>query len=152
MTKPTIKTVSTILNQHTMSILFLPYNKMSSRSLDGVVSKIDASSSNQNLYKSLTREDRINMQATPLSNNATGSAKGLVGDFTPSQFQSFDMGRDTYATLAQEQDCYHKCMLQCVAKVAPGTQRARAQASAHAHTCHTVCKESCVVDTTKDFI
>ena len=112
---------------------------MSSRSLDPVLAKIDASSSNQNLYRSFTREDRIALQSTPLSNNSTGSAKGLVSDLTPSQFQSFDVGRDTYATIAQEQDCYHNCMVQCVP-------------TNNEYKCHTVCREKCVTDTRKDYI
>jgi len=117
---------------------------MASRSLDRVVSLIDASNSNQNLYRSFSQEDRINLQATPLSNNSTGSAKGLVSDFTPSQFQSFDVGRDTYATIAQEQDCYHRCMTECVPHVRdflPPVPR-----------CHAMCQTQCATDTTKDFI
>lgn len=117
---------------------------MSSRSLDPVIAKIDNSDSNQNLYRSFSQEDRITMQATPLSNNITGSVKGLVSNFTPRQFQSFDMGRDTHATLAQEQECLNKCMSQCVPHVNvlgdPTPQ------------CHAICKEICVNDTTKDFI
>jgi hypothetical protein len=112
---------------------------MSSRSLDPVIAKIDASSSNQNLYRSFTREDRIALQSTPLSNNSTGSAKGLVSELTPSQFQSFDVGRDTYATITQEQDCYQNCMVQCV----PNNSE---------YKCHTICQKKCVTDTRKDYI
>lgn len=113
---------------------------MSSRSLDSVVTKIDNSNSNQNLYRSFSQEDRITLQSTPLSNNITGSAKGLVSDFTPRQFQSFDVGRDTHATIAQEQDCMHHCVISCVSQNGSPPQ------------CYSLCREKCKTDTTKDFI
>jgi len=117
---------------------------MSSRSLDPVIAKIGNSNSNQNLYRSFSQEDRITMQSTPLSNNSTGSAKGLVSNFTPRQFQSFDVGRDTHATIAQQQNCYHQCMMQCIPTVT-----VLGDAILH---CDAICKETCVHDTTKDFI
>jgi hypothetical protein len=113
---------------------------MSSRSLDPVITKIYNSNSNQNLYRSFSREDRIALQSTPLSNNSTGSAKGLVSDFTPRQFQSFDVGRDTYATIAQEQDCTYHCMTECTLKNVSESK------------CYALCKEKCKIDTRKDFI
>jgi hypothetical protein len=111
---------------------------MSSRSLDPVLVKIDTASSTQNLYRSLTLDDRITMQSTPLSNNSTGSAKGLVSELTPSQFQAFDMGRETYTSIAQEQNCFNSCMQQCPFQTLSA--------------CQTICNETCSVDTTKDFI
>lgn len=112
---------------------------MTSRSLDPVVAKIDASTSNQNLYRSFSLEDRITLQSTPLSNNSTGSAKGLVSDFTQTQFGAFDDGRVTYATISQEENCFETCMASCLGD-APDT------------ICHPHCAQKCVGDTRKDYI
>jgi hypothetical protein len=111
---------------------------MTSRSLDPVVAKIDTSSSNQNLYRSFSLEDRIALQATPLSNNSTGSAKALVSDFTQPQFGAFDTGRET-ASIAGAENCYETCMATCLQN-APNT------------ICNTTCSEQCFIDARKDFI
>lgn len=112
---------------------------MTSRSLDPVVAKIDTSSSNQNLYRSFSLEDRIALQATPLSNNSTGSAKALVSDFTQPQFSAFDTGRETATTIAGADNCYETCMANCL-QDAPYV------------ICNTTCTEKCYIDTRKDFI
>jgi hypothetical protein len=110
---------------------------MASRSLDPVVAKIDTSTSNQNLYKSFSLEDRITLQATPLSNNSTGSAKGLVSEFTQTQFGAFDDGRDTYATHAQIPNCFESCMMNCDRDL---------------QTCEMICNEKCVINQRIDYI
>lgn len=86
---------------------------MASRSLDPVLAKIESSASTQNLYKNLNREDRVTLQATPLSNNFTGSAQGLMRLLTPVQLQAVDVGRDTYMTLVQYQECQARCVPDC---------------------------------------
>lgn len=112
---------------------------MTSRSLDPVVAKIDASSSNQNLFRSFSLEDRITLQATPLSNNSTSSAKALVSGFTQPQFSAFDTGRETATTIAGAENCYETCMATCVQ-------------NAQLLTCDITCKEKCYVDTRNDYI
>jgi hypothetical protein len=82
---------------------------MSSRSLDGVVAKIDASSSNLNLYKSFTKQDRINLNSTSCSNNASGSCNELYRDFNQGEFQSFDYGRFTKYEIKNRQECIRDC-------------------------------------------
>ena len=114
---------------------------MTSQSLNTVVAKIHASSSNLNLYRNLDRNDRINLNTTPLDQNYTDSAKGLVTGFTPSQFQSFDYGRSTYQDISQEQDCVHQCIEECqYSKTFPLNQ------------CKAHCVDKCVNQSTKDFI
>jgi hypothetical protein len=103
--------------------------------------KINHASSTQNLFRNLGREDRIALQSQPLSNNYTGSAKGLVGTLTPIHFQSFDMTRDTHVTLAQSENCIDNCMQNCTQQY-PNFQQQ----------CESICVNVCVDNTTKDFI
>lgn len=114
---------------------------MTSRSLDGVIAKIDNSNSNMNLYRNFTMEDRINLNSTPLNQNYTGSAQGLVNDFTVSQFQAFDYGRFTPQDLAQEEDCIDACVKECV--ISPLLNHKQ---------CVPYCTNQCIVQSRKDFI
>jgi hypothetical protein len=114
---------------------------MTSQSLDTVVSKIDASNSTMNLYREFTQTDRINLNSTPCSNNATGSCKSLVSTFTPQHFGAFDIGRSTPQDIAQEEDCITVCMKNCISGHMATEER-----------CYSHCKEVCLQDTRKDFI
>jgi hypothetical protein len=102
--------------------------------------KINQAASTQNLYRNLNRDDRIALQSQPLSNNYTGSAKGLVGTLTPIHFQALDIGRDKYATLSQMQNCEETCVQSCIL------------ANNDPYQCNRFCHEKCVDETTKDYI
>lgn len=83
-----------------------------SSSLDPVVAQIEASNSGMNLYRNFSQNDRITLNSTPCDQNSTGSCRGLVTQFTPAQFNNFDVGRVTTQTIAQLQDCVLQCMIQ----------------------------------------
>ena len=105
------------------------------------LAKINHAASTLNLYRNLDREDRIGLQSQPLSNNYTGSAKGLVSTLTPVHFQAFDIGRDKYATMTQSENCQSTCFENCMLSN-----------NSNVDLCQRACYEKCIDDTTKDFI
>ena len=105
------------------------------------LAKINHAASTQNLYRNLNRNDRIALQSQPLSNNYTGSAKGLVSTLTPVHFQAMDIGRDKYATMTQAENCQSTCMENCLLTT-----------NSNIDLCQRSCYEKCIDDTTKDFI
>ena len=102
--------------------------------------KINHAASTQNLFRNLNMEERIALQSQPLSNNYTGSAKGLVSTLTPVHFQAFDVGREKYATISQADNCQQTCMQNCLLATNDILQ------------CQRSCYEKCIEDTSKDFI
>lgn len=104
------------------------------------LAKINDSASTQNLYRNLNREDRIALQSQPLSNNYTGSAKGLVSTLSPVHFQAMDIGRDKYANMTQSENCMETCFEKCLIS------------TMNINVCQRSCYEKCIDDTTKDFI
>ena len=108
--------------------------------LNNVVFKIHQSASTQNLYKNLTQGDRIALESSPLSNNYTGSAGGLIRSLTPMHLQALDVGRSTYASIAQEENCQETCMKKCISQHHPFRQ------------CRMICSEHCVTDVRKDYV
>jgi hypothetical protein len=105
------------------------------------LAKINHAASTQNFFRNSNLEDRIALQSQPLSNNYTGSAKGLVGTLTPLHFQTFDIGRDKYATMTQAENCQSHCMENCLLTT-----------NNNINLCQNACYEKCIDDTTKDFI
>ena len=117
-----------------------------SNNLDRVVQKIDHSNSTLNLYTNFSQNDRITLNSTPCYKNSTGSCKGLVSEFTPMQFQAFDFGRYTYQSQAQEDDCIRDCLSTCNPSFLdnPG--------SFNDQSCLSWCYQTCIENTTKDFV
>ena len=122
-----------------------------SSTLDGVVYKIDHSNSTMNLYTNFSQNDRITLNSTPCDRNITDSCRELVSNFTPTQFQAFDIGRETTQTEAQLEDCTLKCLLRC-----NGIQTADELTSLSYNDsyrqCEDICHITCNKNTTKDFI
>jgi hypothetical protein len=87
---------------------------MSESNLDIIKQKLESSSSTMNLYSTgFNQSDRIVLNSSPCSNNASGSCRGYLDSMTPVQFQAFDVGRDTPQTLAQLDDCLMNCQEKC---------------------------------------
>jgi len=109
--------------------------------LDAVLYKCDTAASNMALFQNLSMDDRINATANPLSNNYTGSAKGLVQQFpTQQSFGGFDETRPTPQTIADRQECMHTCIPKCLQS-----------GSYDQHSCVEICKQE-VCNQRKDYI
>jgi hypothetical protein len=122
-----------------------------SSTLDGVVYKIDNSNSTMNLYTNFSQNDRITLNSTPCDRNSTDSCRGLVSNFTPTQFQAFDVGRVTTQTEAQLEDSTIRCMLNCTG-VQTSDELENLANTVSFRQCENICYVKIARNTRKDFI